>query len=118
MGLSYQGCLNLNEWNHLFRPNSQSAQEGRLNCFDHWNKNNGGDAPTVTINTTRSNLDERVSSPIGTNVFDANGQKIQRMELSQQYNDGPENPMPDSAGKKIVLVIVLLVILGYGFKNL
>lgn len=36
MGLSYQGCLNINNWNHLFSPNSASAQEGAMRCFDHW----------------------------------------------------------------------------------
>lgn len=36
MGLSLAGCMNLVDWNHLFTPNSQSAQNQRNNCLDHW----------------------------------------------------------------------------------
>jgi len=36
MGQSLKGCLNMNDWRHLFTPNSESANAGRLACVDHW----------------------------------------------------------------------------------
>lgn len=47
MGQGYNSCINLNNWNHLFNPNSQSAAEGALNCFDHWNRVTPS-GPTIT----------------------------------------------------------------------
>lgn len=36
MGMGVRGCLNIAEWNHLFTPNSNSAEEARNNCVDYW----------------------------------------------------------------------------------
>ena len=36
MGRGVRGCMNMAEWNHLFTPNSDSANEARRNCVDYW----------------------------------------------------------------------------------
>lgn len=41
MGQGYNSCINLNNWAHLFDPNSPEAQQGALNCFDAWARTGG-----------------------------------------------------------------------------
>ncbi len=36
MGRGINSCMNIAGWNHLFTPNSQAAQEARMNCVDYW----------------------------------------------------------------------------------
>ena len=131
MGLSYSGCVNLNNWRHLFNPNSASAQAGALACFDHWNRT----APNASgiIETTRSGLDDaragggncgtiecnewakttEVTPNIA--VFDPSGK---RMMLQSNPEGNPDNGMPDSNARKLIVAAVVVVILAYAFKNL
>lgn len=46
MGGGINGCLNIAGWNHLFRPNSQAAQDARANCVDHWMRQGGNQGST------------------------------------------------------------------------
>lgn len=49
MGNGINGCLNLNNWNHLFNPNSQSALAGAEACLDHYSRRSGAPINIATI---------------------------------------------------------------------
>lgn len=116
MGSGINSCKNLNNWAHLFNPNSPSALQGEIACDIHWGK-------ATNVNTTRSgDLDDRKSPNTEPLVLDANGNRISKAAtvayLPGQEPSSQENQTPDSNGRKIVVLILVLLVLGYGFKNL
>jgi hypothetical protein len=83
MGQGIKSCKNLNAWRHFFRPNSASALQGEIECDIYWGRS-ANDNGVKNVETTRSNLDERVA-PAGPIVFDEGGKEISPKFLSVGY---------------------------------
>jgi len=103
MGQGYNSCINLNNWNHLFNPNGEAAQQGALNCFEHWARSSGNEGQSTSTPPVR--------------IFDTNGKSAQRAvmyapgyEPKEEETKTVEQEAREKTARFFAAIVVIVIV--------